>query len=340
MVTDLVMRGTMEQDKSEKNRKSDAIFIVLFLITTSLYGFIVYCLFLILFGEFDQSSGVMLLSFLCGLPISLGSLTASVLKLYTKNSPSMIYVYCFLPIIATVILSAVFLGEGVICIIMALPIFIIGITIGAALGSSLVKYQKLRSKKYVSVIALAPLVLGFYEQNINPVHSLQTLEREVFIESPASSIWPIILSPSDIEEVELSDGFVYKIGAPYPVSAITEKPEVGGIRHSVWQKGVTFDEEITAIKEHEYIEWVYHFEDDSFPPGSLDDHIKIGGTYFDLLKTSYSLQPEKSGTILKLKIDYRVSTNFNWYANLWGDFIIGNTAETLLNFYKTRSENN
>ena len=42
---------------------------------------------------------------------------------------------------------------------------------------------------------------------------------------------------------------------------------------------------VSDRREHETIHWHYQFDPDSFPPGSMDDHVAIGGEYFDLLDT-------------------------------------------------------
>jgi len=294
-------------------------------------------------------------SFLVGIPLAIGS-TISILsrkpEIYTLRKNIRLFLKCLLIGLVTIIGVSVFslavLGEGAICVVMALP-FLIGfliigivlpILLGSLLGNELVKTHQKKFKKYVSIIALAPLIWGGIEQHIQPQDTFHTFEKQIIIEAPAHDIWPLLLNPQNIKPSELSEGIAYKIGAPYPVSASTPLPKIGQMRHSVWQKGITFDEEITAIKENEHIAWKYHFHESSFPKGSLDDHIVIGGTYFDLTKTSYTLEPIENGTVLTMSVSYRISTNFNWYAELWGDLLIGDTAETLLEFYKNRSEQN
>ena len=64
--------------------------------------------------------------------------------------------------------------------------------------------------------------------------------------------------------------------------------------------------------------WTYHFAPDSFPPHALDDHVQIGGHYFDIIDTTYTLRPlDSTSTRLDIQMHYRVSTDFNWYANVW-----------------------
>ena len=315
-----------------------------------IYGIVSYELFHWFIGETKNPKGLMTLSFLLGVPLSIGSLisictnrpeTASVKSyaIYFLRSIA----FGIIAIMTISIISLAFLGEGAICVFMALPFMIgfiiVGIILPLLLGSLLgVELRRTHKRKYISLTLLAPLAFGSVEQHFQPQDTYHRFEKEILINAPAEEIWPLLLNPQDIKPSELSDGLAYKIGAPYPVGASTPTPEVGAMRHSVWQMGITFDEEITAIRENEYIEWKYRFYDHSFPAGSLDDHIVIGGTYFDLTKTSYSLKPTENGTILTMSVTYRISTNFNWYAGLWGDLLIQDTAQTLLEFYKKRSE--
>jgi hypothetical protein len=66
--------------------------------------------------------------------------------------------------------------------------------------------------------------------------------------------------------------------------------------------------------------------------------VVLGGKHFDLLSTAYTLTPVNRGTRLDIQVRYRVSTNFNWYANPWARFLVSDTASAILTFYKNRAE--
>ena len=67
--------------------------------------------------------------------------------------------------------------------------------------------------------------------------------------------------------------------------------------------------------------------------------MRIGGEYFDLLDTEYSLQPGGDGTTtLRVAMSYRVSTRFNWYAQPVAALFVGNFEENVLRFYARRAE--
>ena len=64
----------------------------------------------------------------------------------------------------------------------------------------------------------------------------------------------------------------------------------------------------------------------------------IGGHYFDLLDTTYSLQPDGAGTLVKMQVHYRISTQFNIYADWVAQWLLGDFGDVILRMYKNRSE--
>lgn len=65
----------------------------------------------------------------------------------------------------------------------------------------------------------------------------------------------------------------------------------------------------------------------------------IGGlATFSWRTTSYSLTPKGTQTELRVRMQYRVSTRFNWYADPVARLLIGNVAEVNLDYYRHRSE--
>ena len=103
-------------------------------------------------------------------------------------------------------------------------------------------------------------------------------------------------------------------------------------------KGIHFDQVAADWEPNRRVRWLYQFSTDSFPAGALDDHVRIGGAYFDILDTEYTLHPVDGGTELRSRMSYRVSTSFNWYATPIAKFLISNFEETALRFYARRAE--
>ena len=257
-----------------------------------------------------------------------------------RQSRRSIVFYIFAPMLSVTLFvlgTAVLLIEGAICIAMAMPLFLLLSSLGGFVMGIVCRHFKIPAGT-VQSIAVLPLVLTLAAgQSPLPNHT-QTIGQSIQITASPETVWRNILSPTNILPEEFDRGLVYHIGVPYPVEAKLLEEGVGGVRHSVWQRGVSFNEVVTSWKQYQYIAWKYQFDARSFPPGSMDDHVKIGGEYFDLIDTSYTLTPVQSGTRLNIEIHYRVSTGFNWYSVPVAKFLLKDTAKTLLDFYKHRSE--
>jgi len=82
---------------------------------------------------------------------------------------------------------------------------------------------------------------------------------------------------------------MYRMGVSLPLSAATD--EHGGtlVRHVTMGKNIHFDQVATTWQPNRQVLWTYRFTKDSFPPNALDDHVRIGGRYFDVIDTEYTI---------------------------------------------------
>jgi hypothetical protein len=282
------------------------------------------------------SAGPMMASFVVLVPVLMGVFTVHAVR---KRPPSLLFAV-FGPWIPTTCFAAgsgVVLIEGSICIAMALPIFWIMSSAGGVLCWIVLKFVDV-PRGSVNGLLLLPLLLAWPESQEPLPRTLARSEAAIHIAAPAEVVWGLINHATAIAPAEMSGGLAYRIGLPYPVEAVTQATAHGRVRKLRWAGGVAFDEPITAWQENRLIAWTYAFGPDSFPPGTLDEHVLIGGKYFDLVDTAYRLVPEAGGTRLEIVVDYRVSTGFNWYAVPAGRLLVDDAAQTILRFYKRRSE--
>lgn len=303
------------------------------------YGVVAHRVFDILFTQPEQGrSGLMLGSFLIGVPLVVSLLWSALMARTRRVSFWQVLLGSSTPLLLFVFIAGAFLGEGMVCVLMALPLFLLMGLVGSVLGWASEALTRDRSPKLLGVALVLPFLFAGVEQQLPEPEAVRELTRSIHIAAPPERVWQHINFPRDIRPEELAGGWAYRMGVPYPLGAWTVEPRVGGLRELRWERGVRFQEEITAYDDGRHIAWRYLFTADSFPPGSLDDHIFIGGRYFDLRDTGYTLVPEAGGTRLDIRVGYRISTRFNWYAQPWADFLIGDTAQTILRFYKARSE--
>jgi hypothetical protein len=284
----------------------------------------------------SDAGGAMLGSFLLLVPALIGMLTVYRLA-PARRTWGKALLLPWVPTLLFVAGTALLLIEGSICIVMALPIFLILASFGGFLMWLVMKFSK-PSTAVMSSFLLLPVVSGLYERTLPLPDALQTSDASIHIAAPAAAIWQLINRAEHIAPAEMADGWAYRIGVPHPLEAITVAEDGVRVRKLRWEQGVHFDEPILDWDENHYIRWRYVFAADSIPPGALDEHVTIGGRYFDLIDTSYRLEPETDGTRLTIHVSYRVSTRFNWYAARLARWLVDDSARTILAFYQHRGE--
>jgi hypothetical protein len=144
------------------------------------------------------------------------------------------------------------------------------------------------------------------------------------------------MNARDIRSEEIGGAWLFRIGVPLPVDGVLDAAQ--STRRVRMGKNVYFDELIVESSPNERVRWTYRFYADSFPRYALDEHVLVGGRYFDVRDTSYELTPRGDATELRMRIGVRVSTRFNWYASPAARFLLGNLMESNLGYYRRRSE--
>lgn len=283
-----------------------------------------------------SASGAMLGSFLFFVPLAIGLLTVYRLP-PPQRSWGKALLLPWIPTLLFIAGTALLLIEGSICIIMALPIFLVMASFGGFLMWLVMKFA-VPPKSVMSTFLVLPALAALYERDLPLRDVRETSEASVHIAAQPQAIWQLINRAEHIVPAEMADGWAYRIGVPHPLEAVTVDTGSGRVRKLRWEQGVHFDEPILDWDENHYIRWRYEFAPDSIPPGALDEHVAVGGRYFDLIDTSYRLEPEDGGTRLTIHVSYRVSTGFNWYAARLARWLVDDSARTILAFYQHRCE--
>jgi uncharacterized protein YndB with AHSA1/START domain len=227
--------------------------------------------------------------------------------------------------------------EGMICAVVIVPLFaVMGSVGGLAMG--LVCRVTNWPRPALYSFAMLPLVLGAIEPHLPNPDRFSTTSRTLFIAAPPERVWHELNNARDIQPAEVDAAWAYRIGVPLPLAGVTEETPEGRVRKVLWQKNVHFEEVITEWQPGRLLKWRYRFAPDSFPAGALDDHVMIGGQYFDLRDSAFTLTPRAGGTELRVDVAWRVSTRFNWYADRVAGFLLNDGAAHILCFYKARSE--
>ena len=288
------------------------------------------------YGEPGEPWSAMMGSFIYLAPIAATVITALVAERRQQRTLGYHVVAGMLANVLLVLGTLMILIEGLICAIVILPLF-------AALGAlgALIMWCAFRitgwPKQIAGCVVVLPLIAGAIEPPTGQPQVVRHIERTLTIHAPREIVWAQLANVRDIRAEEVEDTLAFRIGVPPPVSALTEQHDGKRVRRVSMGKRVYFDQEEVERREIEYIRWVQRFYPDSFPPGSFDQHVVMGGDYFDIHDVAYTLVPEGESTRLTIAMRYRVSTRFNWYADGVARIVLGNLEETLLQVYASRA---
>ncbi|MBC7956508.1 MAG: SRPBCC family protein [Cytophagales bacterium] len=272
-------------------------------------------------------------------PLAIGAVTVYFAERQRRRSWGYYFYGPFLATMLFVCGTLVIMIEGIICAIVIVPMFAVMGGIGG-LVMGLVCRLTDWPRQAVYSLALVPLLLGMLGDLLPTPVAQHTVDRSTFIQAAPEVVWRHINAATDIRADEVGDAWAFRIGAPLPVSGLTRQTPEGHVRSMVWTRNVHFDGHVADAdwQPPQRVRWAYRFTADSFPAGSLDDHVVIGGHYFDLQDTTYTLEPQGTGTLLRMQVSYRISTQFNLYADWVAQWLLGDFGDVILRFYKQRSE--
>ncbi|MEL6638958.1 MAG: hypothetical protein AAFR05_19535, partial [Bacteroidota bacterium] len=82
-----------------------------------------------------------------------------------------------------------------------------------------------------------------------------------------------------------------------------------------------------------------HADPHEIPSTTLDEHVVVGGQFFDVLEGTYELEDLGAGRHrLHLTSSFEIKTTFNFYAGWWGRWIMKDIQANILRVEKRRAE--
>ena len=126
---------------------------------------------------------------------------------------------------------------------------------------------------------------------------------------------------------------------PRPVRAALDFEGVGAKREAIFEGGLIFDEKVSAYEHQKSMRFSIQANTYNIPSTTFDEHVLIGGEYFDVLQGEYILEEVAPGHFrLHLQSEFKLNTTFNFYASFWGRWIMKDIQQNILDIIKSRSE--
>ena len=283
-------------------------------------------------------TGVITLSFLVLGPLVMGFLSIYPVERHMRISQARWLFQPWVPVWITCLIFAAIAWEGAICIAMLLPIGMLLASVGGVFGGLAARAFKLRNRTVVCFAAL-PLLLAPAETLLRRPTAIRTVENTVVIRADAATVWQNIQSVPAIAPAELQPTWTHALGFPRPIAAELSRSGVGGVRKASFEHGLVFYETVTRWQPSRELSFDIKADTTHIPPATLDEHVTIGGPYFDVLDGRYSIEPQTNGSVLlRLTSHQRLTTDVNAYASMWTDAIMSDLQNSILQVIKNRCQ--
>ncbi|HEX8548426.1 MAG TPA: hypothetical protein VF691_15805 [Cytophagaceae bacterium] len=278
-------------------------------------------------------------SFLFLLPAIVGALTVYFSKEEKVKSLSYRILTPWLPIFAFFIITLFFAIEGWPCLLMILPIFLIAASIGGLIGGYF-KLKKRENNVYISILTLLPLLISPIENYIGASSKPYKAYTYIDINAPAYKIWSNVTRVREIKKEQDKGWLTNLLNFPRPVKAELNFEGVGAYRQAIFTNGLVFHETVTEYIDKKKMAFTIKALPHEIPLTTMDEHLVVGGKYFDVLNGTYELEKLNDKTYrLHLYSNFKLTTTFNFYASWWANNIMRDIQDNILQIEKQRAEN-
>ena len=281
--------------------------------------------------------GLMTISFMFIVPFVIGLITAYHNNKVTSSRKIAMITMPLFSIIGLIGISVFFGQEGIICAIMALPVFLFMALLGGLIGVRI--FPRNRDKLVISLFVFLPFLISPIENHFKLSEKIFTEHTTITINSTEIKVWQNITRVRQISETENNNSLFQLMGFPRPMEAELDTIAVGGIRKAIFDRGLFFSETVTEMIPFKVLAFTIRADPNSIPPKALDEHVMVGGKYFDVLVGKYEIEKLENNRIcLHLTSQFRLSTMFNFYSGFWSKLIMRDIQKNILDIIKKRSE--
>lgn len=290
-----------------------------------------------IFRDFLQ---VMSLSFFITVPFAIGYLVVALSSIDRVRSLSYRIFAPWVPIFVFLFLTILLAIEGLACWLMILPLFLVFSSLGGlAAGARKIRRSDRPQKLRISLIMLLPFFAGPLEKLLPLLPARYEAYTVADIHAPAKKVWDNVLRVRTIPASADHGTLTRMLGFPRPIRAELDFAGVGGSRLAVFSKGLIFKETVREYEDQKKMFFSIKADPQTIPSTTMDQHVVIGGDYFDVLDGTYTLERLNDSVCrLHLYSHFTLRTTFNFYASWWAGLIMKDIQNNILEVIKTRCE--
>lgn len=276
-------------------------------------------------------------SLFLGLPIVVCFLSAFCTAFRRKVSFSSAYGMAVLSLLCLGGLILVFALDGLICLLIALPLAMLLGSIGAALGLCLGSAFRggLPPALPLILVLMFPGLVAF-DRTTKPPEPLRAVTTSVVVRAPIERVWQTVVAFPKISEPPTG---IFRAGIAYPIEARIDGAGVGAIRHCVFSTG-SFVEPITRWDAPNLLA----FDVLSSPPPmrelSLYEHVEAPHLHGQMVshRGQFRLFERHGQVVLEGTTWYTHTLSPQWYWGPISDYMIHQIHERVLHHIKRTTE--
>jgi hypothetical protein len=222
------------------------------------------------------------------------------------------------------LLAAIFLGEGIICLLIVSPLIVGFMVAGMSLGRVMYKDDNKRMKASTVLLLVAIFVFDTFSTH----DYSNAASDEITINAPREAVWKYVAA-HPVNDGQ-SDYWLFDIGLPCPVQSTVSGTTVGSERKCIFSNGAVFDEVIVESEAKR----VFTFDIVRQPNDpEIIGHIQIQRGQFVLTEN-----PDGSTTLTGTSW-YKLNVYPVWYYDLWAEDITRKVHIRVMKHIKALAEN-
>jgi hypothetical protein len=270
----------------------------------------------------DGGSAVFVFSEFVIIPMMMGILSVWFWRSLELKGRKVALYACYNCFIA-ILLSYVFLREGVICLIIVSPLLFCFVYLGIFIGRYLFK----KSNGTLNISFFTVLLFVF----IGDVHSAHIYENEVsdtiLVHAPPAAVWKNVVAFKRITRP--NKFWLFNIGLPSPVESTVTGYYKGAGRKCIFSNGYVFDEVISTYQPAENL--TFDVTNEPKDP-EIMNHI-------DIIRGQFILKDNGNGTTTLIGNSwYKLYVFPVWYYDMWAQSVTRNVHLRVMAHIKDLSE--
>ena len=297
----------------------------------------------LIFQQGDRQGYLDMLSvgFICVLPFVVGPLVVWFAPSRYRGSVAYALLAPSGAVLLFAAITAVFLGELWVCIVMVSPI-VLGLAAISGLATNAIRrrwrddHNDTTMNAIVLFLLASPFAFTPLELKWEAPTAVYHVTTQIHINATPDEVWQQIIRVPRITPAEQRPSLFHLLGVPQPLEAQLVSEGVGGQRYGLFAGGLLFDERITAWEPGRHIAF------NITPRHTANTQLplrQIGGDVYDIRSAAYTIEsvPE-GGVMLYLEGGYSLTSHFNGYGRLWMDLIMRDFQNYVLQTVQQRAE--